>query len=82
VAAPPPRARAPLAALVPTPKPSRPTPTRDVVVLLDSTAALRPGATYRVVAVAAFGLTGIRRTSERTITAPPRDTARAARERP
>lgn len=61
------------------PKPSRPAPTKDVVILMDSLTPLRPGASYRVTAVNTRGLLGIVRTSERVITMPraPADSARA-----
>lgn len=71
-AAPPPAAEATAA-----PRPSLPAPTMNVVVVLDHASALQPGRSYRVVAVNARGITGVVRTSERVVTAPPRDTTRA-----
>jgi hypothetical protein len=62
-------------------RPSRPAPVRDVVIAVDSAAPLRHGASYRVTAVNARGLTGATRTSDRVITVPrpaPRDTTRRA----
>jgi hypothetical protein len=50
------------------PRPSMPAPAVNVVIQLDSSSALRPGATYRVVAVNARGLQGAVRTSDRVIT--------------
>jgi Big-like domain-containing protein len=51
-------------------KPSKPVPTRDVVIRLDSLTPMRSGGSYRVTAVNMRGLLGHVRTSDREITMP------------
>ena len=52
------------------PRPSQRPPARDVILRLDPSAPLRPGAAYRITAVNARGLLGAVRTSDRVITVP------------
>jgi hypothetical protein len=63
------------------PKPSRPAPIKEFIVVLDSTTPVRPLATYRVTVTNIRGLLGGARTSDRVITVPPprRDSTPAAR---
>ncbi len=64
------------------PKPSRPAPKKDLVIVMDPLTPLRPGAAYRITATNARGLLGSARTSERVFTAPVRaDSAKAPAER-
>lgn len=59
-------------------KPSRPAPTKDVTIRLDSLTPMRPGEPYRVTAVNARGLLGHARNSERVVTPPRARTDSAA----
>ncbi|MEX2153338.1 MAG: Ig-like domain-containing protein [Gemmatimonadaceae bacterium] len=52
------------------PRPSKPPPSKDVVIGLDPLTPLRPGATYRVTAINARGLLGPPRTSDRVVAVP------------
>lgn len=60
------------------PRPSLPAPAQSIVLLVDPTAPLRIGVSYRVTALDARGLLGAPRTSERVVTVARPDSTRAA----
>ncbi len=58
-------------------RPSRPSPRTDVTIRLDSLTPLRRGASYRLTATGARGLTGLARPTDRVFTFAERDSANA-----
>jgi hypothetical protein len=61
---------APVPAVAPLPKPSRPAPRRDYIVRVDPLTPLQPGTSYRVTALDIRGLMGHTRTSDRILQVP------------